>query len=307
MKNSRKWIHASGIGVALVFVLTFPGNLLKAQDEQSYLGQTPPTDTPELFAPGWISLPGQYEFGSVFSVDGLEMFFAVDLGGRSEIRSIRVREGEWGPVETVISHSEYSFNDPFLSPDGNRLFYISDRPLNGSDPAKDHDIWYSIRREQGWSAPINAGPMINTVKNEYYMSFTREGSMYFGSNGAADEDRPGDFDIYFAEADHFRFQRPSRLPETVNSRQYEADVFIAPDESYLIFCSVRGEGLGEGDLYVSFRSPDGGWTAAKNMGETINTEYHELCPFVTSDGKYLFFTSNRDIYWVHADIIDSYR
>src|SRR5690606_35784988 len=94
---------------------------------------------------------------------------------------------------------------------------------------------------------------------------------------------------------------------SINTKNYEADAFIAPDESYLIFCAKRKEGYGMGDLYISFKNKDGKWSEAKNMGKSINSEHHELCPFVTKDGKYVFFTSNKYIYCVSSDIINQYR
>ena len=84
-------------------------------------------------------------------------------------------------------------------------------------------------------------------------------------------------------------------------------MFIAPDESYIIFCSARKSGFGRGDLYISFKDENGGWQEAQNMGKPINTEKHELCPFMTSDGRYLFYTSNQNIYWVDAAILETYR
>ena len=61
--------------------------------------------------------------------------------------------------------------------------------------------------------------------------------------------------------------------------------------------------MGRGDLYISFKNTDGTWTESVNMGEKVNTKKHELCPFVSHDGKYLFYTSNQDIYWVSTEII----
>ena len=98
-----------------------------------------------------------------------------------------------------------------------------------------------------------------------------------------------------------------RLSDAINTENYEADVFVAPDESYLIFCSTRPGGQGRGDLYVSFRNEDGNWTEAKSMGDKINTRNLELCPCVSSDGHYFFYTSNEDIYWVDAKVIDEMR
>jgi len=95
--------------------------------------------------------------------------------------------------------------------------------------------------------------------------------------------------------------------EVFNTGSYEADVFVASDESYLIFCGDRADGYGRGDLYIGFKKPDGTWTRARNMERTINTTGHKLCPFVTRDGKYFFFTSNQDIYWVDARIINNLK
>ena len=181
-------------------------------------------------------------------------------------------------------------------------------PRNDRDTIDDIDIWYSVRKKDNkWSAPINAGPEINTDFNEYYISFTSEGTMYFASNKENAPKRGHDFEIYSSAYMGGEFQRPVKLSNAVNTRAYEADVFIAPDESYIIFCSFRRSGLGEGDLYISFKTKNGEWTEAKNMGEEINSEHHELCPFVTHDGKYLFYTSNKDIYWISTEVFESLK
>ena len=180
-------------------------------------------------------------------------------------------------------------------------------PQNGSTEPKDYDIWYSTRDDSGWSEPIHAGNSINTDANEYYISFTEDGKIYFGSNFAAGEEAEYDYDIYRSKFENGIFQTPVRLDESINTRQYEADVFISPDESYMIFSSVRRDGLGRGDLFISFKDKDGNWMEAKNMGELINSTGHELCPFVTKDGSYFFYTSDGDIYWVDAGILRSYK
>ena len=60
--------------------------------------------------------------------------------------------------------------------------------------------------------------------------------------------------------------------------------------------------MGRGDLYISFKQEDGSWSPSVNMGAAINTQGHELCPFVTHDGKYLLYTSNQDIYWAPTSL-----
>lgn len=272
-----------------------------------YMGQNAPGVTPEMFAPNFISTE-ESEFGSVFNKAGTEFYFGVDVGGRNEIRYTQRIGDEWSKPRVILDHEHFGYNDPFLSNDENRLYFISGQTLDGLGENKDIDIWYVEKTEDGWSDPINAGPTINTEGNEYYISFTDQGTMYFSSNGNAPEDRRGsDYDIFYAENSAGIFQEPVPLSGAINTPAYEADVFVAPDESYIIFCSTRDGGQGQGDLYISFKQKNGDWTEAVNMGPDINTPLYEYCPFVTKDGRYLFFTSNQDIYWVSMDIIEKIK
>ncbi len=276
-----------------------------SQSSPAYLEQPSPGSTPQIFAPDVISKANEFEFGSVFSEDGTEFYYAVDMDGRAEIRYTRLENNQWTPPEKLIHHDRYGYNDPFLSPDEQQLYFISSQPLDGTGEPKDIDIWYTERTEEGWSDPINAGPTINSDSNEYYISFTQTGTMYFSSNVNATAE--GDYDIYSSRLVDEGFQTPQRLSGAINKPTYEADVFVAYDESYLIFCATRPGGHGRGDLYISFRQEDGTWGNAKNMGDVINTTAYEFCPFVTKDGKYFFYSSDKDIYWVEADIINTLR
>jgi Tol biopolymer transport system component len=76
--------------------------------------------------------------------------------------------------------------------------------------------------------------------------------MYFASDRVTAHNHSRNFDIYYSEWDLNNFKTPVKLESSVNTSSYEADVFVAPDESYLIFCSTRPSGLGRGDLYISF-------------------------------------------------------
>jgi hypothetical protein len=272
-----------------------------------YMGLKKPEIKPEIFAPNFISTEEQ-EFGSVFNKKGTEFYFGVDVGKRNEIRFSQIVKGKWTKPITIISHERYSYNDPFLSNDENRLYFISKRALDGKGNIKDVDIWYIEKNGNGWSEPINAGSNINTSGDEYYISFTNDGTMYFASNGHTRKDTTRkDHDIYYSKIIDNEFQEPVLLDSTINTTGYEADVFVAPDESYLIFCSIRDDSFGRGDLYISFKKPNGEWTKAVNMGKEINTENYEYCPFVTKDGKYLLYTSNQDIYWVSTTIFEKYK
>ncbi|MEO1218755.1 MAG: amidohydrolase family protein, partial [Bacteroidota bacterium] len=276
-------------------------------NDMLYFGLEAPKDRPEKLAPDFISLDNQYEFGSIFNKKGDEFYFGVDEGGRPRIMYSRLEKGVWLAPENLISDNKIGYNDPMLSPDERRLYFISNHPKQAGGEVSDIDIWYVEKEANGWSDPINAGPEINSSSNEYFISFTAKGDMYFSSNKAAKQDHRNNYDIYRSSLKNGEFQQAQVLGEGVNSVHYEADVYVAPDESYLIFCAMRPQGYGQGDLYISFKKKDGTWSKSRNMGEKINDEGHQLCPFVTADGKYFLFTSNRDIYWINSAIIESYR
>jgi hypothetical protein len=109
--------------------------------------------------------------------------------------------------------------------------------------------------------------------------------------------------------------KPETLGAGINTRHSEGDTFVARDESFLIV-SVwdHPANRGESDLYISFRKPDGSWSALKNLGPPINTEANENCAALSPDGKYFFYVAvsthgdrpSIDTYWVDARILDSY-
>ena len=274
-----------------------------------YFGQKPPLNEPELFAPNIISKPNRSEFGCTISGDGNEFYFGVDNNGVMEIHYTKLKDGVWTPQSKLFDSDTISYNDPMLSPDEKRLYFISNRSLNEDSTKDDIDIWYIERenKQSNWSEPINLGLPVNSHLNEYYASFTNDGTLYFASQDKSVNALSYAFDIYRSEYKKGEFLKPEQMPKAINTNRYEADVFISPDESYMIFCSIRKNGNGQGDLYISYRDKDGKWGDAVNMGNTINTAKHELCPFVTRDGKYLFYTSNNDIYWVSTKILDNYR
>lgn len=286
---------------ALVFLLL--SSTLKAQGE--YFGENPPGLEPRLFAPGIVSLDDRYEFGTTFSADGSEIYFGVAVEGRGEILSMRFEDGRWGDAEVVLSHPDHSYADPFLANDGQRLYFISSIPRDGEEADGTRDIWYLRRIPGGWSEPVNLGPAVNSAHEEFFVSFASDGTLAFASNR---HDAGGtNFDIYLATRTGDGFAPPVPLPGRATTRAYEADPFISPNGDYILFSSTRRSGEGRRDLYATFRNDEGSWSRAVSLGPSINTPEIEFCPFVTHDGRYLFYTSNEDIYWVSAKVIDEAR
>ena len=273
-----------------------------------YLGQKPPGMMPEVFAPGIISTDAS-EGGSSFSPDGNMYLFA---RGRSELPGILIMEqqnGVWTkPLLAPFSAGRHDW-DFMLAPDGKAVFVASARPLSqGESPTTDHQIWTSEKTNGGWSEPRLLPSPVYSGQHDSYPSPAGNGTLYFFSNR---DGGLGQGDIYMSPKQHGKYKKVENLGTPINSEHHEVDPYIAPDESYLIFCSDRPGGFGKADIYVSFRRENGSWTFPQNMGNKINTAYQEYIPYVTPDGKYFFFTTNKtgnwDIYWVNAKIIDQFK
>jgi ankyrin repeat protein len=270
-----------------------------------YLGQKKPGLTPELFAPGIISTEKK-ELNSVFTPDGKEFYFTIHTAkGPWEIMVMKLIDNCWTKPEPASFSGRFSDVDLFISPDGRKLFYCSNRPLDGKgEPKQDFDIWVVDRSGDGWSEPYNPGAPINSDEAEFYPSITRDGTLYFQS---IRPDTRGSRDLYRAKLENGVYTRAENLGDVVNTNLFEGDILVSPDEEYIIFSVNRKDSFGLGDLYISFRQKDDAWTEPRNMGPEINTEHNENCPILTPDGRYLFFTRHGDIFWVDAKIIEQLK
>ena len=85
---------------------------------------------------------------------------------------------------------------------------------------------------------------------------------------------------------------PVKLNKNVNSSFHNPSVYISPDENTLLVVSTDREGgYGGRDIWISNKESSGEWGALTNLGEAINTEFDEDAPYMTSDGKTLYFSS----------------
>jgi len=84
---------------------------------------------------------------------------------------------------------------------------------------------------------------------------------------------------------------PTKLNSNINSKAYEGDAYITPDGLTLYFATAKYSEDGNLDLYYSTRTAGGDWGPAKSLGSTINTKYDEDSPYISRDGKTLFFSS----------------
>ncbi len=271
----------------------------------SYFGQQPPGLEPEVFAPGVISTEAG-EGCSGFMSDGKLFLFA--RRGRG-ILLTELRDGVWTPPEEAGFSLRSLDGDFIIAPDDQTVLFASGRPVEkGGLSLRDHNIWKTVRTSSGWKEPELLASPVNTDAHESYPSLSQDGTLYFFSRR---EGGFGQSDIYLSEPVNGRYEEAINLGNIINTEHHEVDPFIAPDESYLIFASDRPGGYGSDDFYICFKSSNGEWVPPMNMGDQINSRHTEYIVSVTLDGKYLFFTSDkngsRDVFWVDRGVIDALK
>ncbi|QYA26341.1 hypothetical protein G3I01_12765 [Gramella sp. MT6] len=231
-----------------------------------------------------------------FTVYENEAYFTLQSMNENISVIVRARRNnnEWNDRVIVDFSGKYKDLEPMLSPNGLKLFFVSNRPVSDSATKnKDFDIWYVERNkiDDEWSAPINLGKPINTKADEFYPSVTNSGNLYFTR---PNPDNKSEDDIFYSQFINNSYADPTVLDDAINTKGYEFNSYIAPDESYLIFSGYnREDGLGSGDMYISTRSKDGKWSKAKNLGKGINSDQMDYSPFVDTTTGILYFTSRR--------------
>ena len=289
----KKWVFTLR-GAALLLLVA--GCSVWDPAEQSKAGKSPyhsdkPMPEPTIFAEGVISTR-DYESSITFTPDGRIAYFVKstpDLSFRVIVVS-HFEKGKWSTPEVASFSGQYTDTDPCFSPDGTKLYFASRRPIEGSAPKADYDLWVVEKTNGGWGEPRRLDAPVNSESQETSPSATADGTLYFSSNRAGGK---GAADIYRARFVEGNYNAPENVGEAINTAAPEIQVFASPDEHILIFGSAgRADGLGSIDLYLSQRT-DGAWSKAVNLGNKINSKAAESAPRISPDGHYFFWTSTR--------------
>ena len=173
------------------------------------------------------------------------------------------------------------------------------------------DTWYVDRSGDGWGAPVRLADPVTGAEVDMYPSVTSRGVLYFDSFRS----RPRRRLVYRAERrEDGSYATPEALDPTINADSGASNLFVDAGERYVVFAAARPEGAGALDLYISWRATSGAWTSPLNLGSEVNTAGTEFCPFVSRDGRFLFFTrisapnvtpTTRNVYVVRFDSLQS--
>ena len=173
----------------------------------------------------------------------------------------------------------------------------------------------STRGDSNWNTPVKMEVPINLDNaDEFEVCENDKGQLYIASN------RPGgigEMDIYSVIKENGQY-RIENLGSPVNTKWIDVCPFISPDNRFMVFNSWKPNTTFKGNnLYLTYRDTEGLWTNPIDLGSSVNTNYLDIYPYVSPDGKYLLFTirttccddglPSSKIYWISTEIFDSLK
>jgi Tol biopolymer transport system component len=208
--------------------------------------------------------------------------------------------GRWSSPEPIgFSEPRYSDSDPWLTPDGRTLFFVSNRPPRGvGEPKPDLDIWRSVRRGGAWSAPehlaqlSSPGPELGVElhgQNLYFSSVRKGGK--------------GGLDIYRAKLGPAGFEPPQLVEGPFNSTESDSDYTVSPDGLRAAFWRSK---QGRGVLHVA-RWNGARWSDPVPLPNSVNIGPFNFTPSFSRDGRKLRFASTRVREGQEAGLADLYE
>ena len=244
----------------LSLVVALPGLSAGTDDAGPvpYMGEEPPGMIPRIFAPGFISLTNRYENNICFTKDGHECYFVT-------------RTSNWSSYQIFETHYE---NEQWTTP--KRASFSNNLSLCPSLANNDQDLYFSMsspniykvtRTAAGWSSPTVVGSPVSSSQAEWSCHISTLGNMWICSwrSGGV-----GGCDLWKVLYENGRFTQAVDLRD-LNTTSSDCGPAPGPNEDYIVFMSGRPGGFGNADLYVSLNDGEGGWTAPRNLGPTINT------------------------------------
>jgi len=147
-------------------------------------------------------------------------------------------------------------------------------------------VYISRKQDGKWMRPLNITPSIQSDGNQNVLSLSPDGNTMLVS--WSDN---FDSEIWMSEYKNGRWNVSEPIGKPINSKYYESHACFTPDMESIYFTSNRKESMGGMDIFRCDRKDDGTWSDLVLLGENVNTQLNEDYPFVSPDGKKLYFSS----------------
>ncbi len=242
-------------------------------------------DGPAIFAPGVISGPAN-DADPCFTPDGRTVVFA-----RNNTILVSQRTGDgWSKPEIAPFSGQWPDQQPAIAPDGSFLVFVSGRPISATETARPAgNLWRVDRHGAAWGEPVHLPATVNRDSSTWAPSVAGDGSVYFIER----QDPKAPFRLWRAQARNGSYE-PAVAVSFGDPATQDVDPAVAPDESFIVFGSMRPGVDPHERLFIAFRE-SAGWGKPIDLGDAVNgpddTNEARLGP----DGRTLYFSSDRTL------------
>ncbi len=222
----------------------------------------------------------------VLEVDDFSFYNDVDInlisGWEKEIRKENMG---------ATFNSAYDEVSPIVSMDGKTIYFGREKSPDNLGGVEDiEDVWYATSSDgEKWSAAKNMGPSINTTTVDNLAAISVDNNT-----------------LLFCKLDGFEFRRrtdngwapPEKITLPYQTEATYMEACMAPSGKAILYSFKAKDNLfykqeaEERDLYVLLQDKNGAWGKPINLGAHINTNKDEMSPFLSADGRTLYFASN---------------
>ncbi|UOR05681.1 OmpA family protein [Hymenobacter aerilatus] len=197
---------------------------------------------------------------------------------------------------------------PALSSEAGLFVFSSKRKVRGNiKQVVDEDLYTSRREGEYWTDAEPLPKPINSQYNEGSACFSHDGkTIYFARCECPD--CHGNCDLYSSTFQDGQWSTPKSLGPNVNSVAWDSQPTLSPNEDTLYFASDRLGGFGLSDIWYTYKTKNGEWAKAENMGPVVNTRESEVSPFYHPLYNVLYFSSRGQLLnFGDFDIYKTYR
>lgn len=225
-------------------------------------------------------------------------------GGSRNLRVARRSGSEWSSLEVLPFSGRWNDFEPAVSTDGRYVVFASSRPThdvgapldghwNGkSYPGHGGNIWYVEHLKNGsWSMPKRLSEVINSGTSVFEPALAADGTLYF----MRPDPKTDQFRLYFARRRRGQYIEAEQIPFWTSDIG-TFDPAVAPDQSYLVFCS-GAETPGRAALFISFNSARG-WSPPLRVPDTAVGNETLKDVHLSADQRQLYFTRGNAIWKV---------
>lgn len=257
----------------------------------------------------WLWLGRAYHLGNKFAdaVAAYTKYKELTAKDKAEVEKAEHYIEQCGNAQVLMKHpinvtftnagpevnSEYPDYYPWITSDEQSIFFTSRRKGGHTmqveaDGYYSSDCFYATVLDGKWDKAKNVGNMVNTNLDEQIVGIKPDGNelvIYIDHINEVE-------DLYTSRKKNNGYAKVDKLSESVNNaKEYSGSIFDTEDGPVLYFVREDKNSIGQTDIYTAKMLPTGAWGIPVNLGKNINTRYREDFPWLSMDGKTLYFSS----------------